>query len=419
MMEGLVPVFERDLVGGGSREGTGYGVAMNSLFHTYDLWEGSTGESLAKRTSHTRASMLAMMHQIVPTFDFVAPTGDHSRDSTAAFFDYHRRYLQELIHLFPDDPNAAAAKTLLAESSVTRHENRFMFVYDFLYANEKVAAKPLTDLSTAYHAPGIGQLYARSAWTKDATWINLIAGPYDQSHAHQDQGSLMIFKGGWLAYDANVMSHSGLRQEVEAHNLVRIVDNGMSVGQRTNTTSPLVALHKGANYLHAATDVTPAYKGSPAVTRSQRELVYIEPDVIVVYDRVTSRVGTEQVWQLVTPTRPQLAGARSTVTASGHTLTVDRVTTAGTTSVHDLTADRDFGGGFRLETSLPGGDQRILHVLSLDGAVTAITPETDGVTVTLAAGGTAKVVFQRDTVGASLTLNGTTTNLGATVDALP
>ena len=419
MMEGLVPLFERDLVGGGSREGTGYGVAMNSLFHTYDLWEGSTGESIAKRTSHTRASMIAMMHQTVPTLDFVAPTGDHSRDSTAAFFDYHRRYLQELVHLFPDDPNAAVAQTFLAESSVPKMDNRFMFVYDFLYTNDKVAAKPLTEMSTAYHATGIGQLYARSAWTKDATWINLIAGPYDQSHAHQDQGSLMIYKGGWLSFDANVMSHSGLRQEVDAHSLVKIVNAGKTVEQRVNTSSPLVALHKGTKYLHAAADLTPAYKGTSNVTKIERELVYIEPDVVVVYDRVTSKAGTEQVWQLVTPTRPTIAGARSTITNAGHTLTVDRISAAGASTVHDLMTDEDFNGGFRLETTIPGGDQRILHVLSVDGAVTQITAEAEGATLTLASGGTARVVFTRDSVGASLTLGGTTTNLGTGVDTLP
>src|SRR5438045_9464146 len=112
-----------------------------------------------------------------------------------------------------------------------------MAVFDFLYANDKVEAKPLDTLPTAYHAPGIGQLYARSAWTKDATWINFIAGPYDQSHAHQDQGSLMIYKGGWLAFDANVMSHSGLRQEVDAHRLVRLVNHGHTGGPRRPTSA--------------------------------------------------------------------------------------------------------------------------------------------------------------------------------------
>lgn len=418
MMGGLIPAFEADLVGGGSREGTGYGVAMKTLFELYDVWEGSTGESLASRTAHTKASMVAFMHSVVPTLDRIAPTGDHSRDSAAELFDYHRNYLQLLVHLFPDDPNAGRAQSLLAASSVPQMAHGFMRAYDFLYANENVAPSPLADMPTAYHAPGTGQLYARSSWDKDATWVNLIAGPYDQSHAHQDQGALMIYKDGWLAYDANVESSSGLRQEPEAHGLVRIVDNGETVEQRTPTASSLVALHRGASWLHASADLTPAYKGS-TVTKVQRELVVLLPDIIVVYDRVTSKAGSEQIWQLVSPARPTIAGARATIAASGHMLAIDRIAPAqATSSVHDFSAESDFIGGFRLDTSVPGGDQRYLHVLSIDGAATSTTAQTDGVTINLAAGGTAIVRFNRDGVGGTLTVGGSTTTLGAGVDPL-
>src|SRR5678815_4638851 len=117
--------------------------------------------------------------------------------------------------------------------------DRFMFAYDFLYANPAVAPSSLDGLGTAYHAPGTGQLYARSSWDKAATWINLIAGPYSQSHAHQDQGSLMVYSDGWLVYDANVDSRSGLHQEPEAHSLVRLVDGGKTLSQRTSTQSKL------------------------------------------------------------------------------------------------------------------------------------------------------------------------------------
>ncbi len=173
----LVPTFDADLDGGGSREGTGYGVSMRRLFELYDLWKSTTGESLATKTTHTRASMRAFVHQIVPTLDKVAPTGDLSRDSTAAFFDYHRNYLQQLISLFPTDPMAGSVKTILAQSNVAEMGSGFMLAYDFLY-DSPIDALPLADLPTEYHAPGIGELYARSSWDTHATWINLIAGPY-------------------------------------------------------------------------------------------------------------------------------------------------------------------------------------------------------------------------------------------------
>ncbi len=415
----LLPTFDADLAGGGSREGTGYGVAMRTLFELYDLWEGSTGERLAAHTEHTRASMLAFMHQTLPTLDRVAPTGDHSRDSEALFFDYHRQYLQELVHLFPDDPLAPRAQALIAASSVPRMENQFMFAYDFLYASPQVPSSSLTGLGTAYHAPGIGELYARSSWEKDATWVNLIAGPYTQSHAHQDQGSIMIYKEGWLAYDANIDSRSGLRQEVGAHSLVKIVEGGAPIEQRSDTSSKLVALHRGDGWLHASADLTPAYKNHAAVQKVERELLYLEPDIVVVYDRVTTRAAGQQVWQLASPTSPSISGARATFAANGHSLTVHRIQpVTATTTVHSYATDPDFRGGFRLDTTVAGGDQRFLHVLAVDGAVTATTAEADGVTVTLATGGTARVRFQRNAFGCSLTLGGITTALGAGVDSL-
>ncbi|MDX2087641.1 MAG: hypothetical protein SFX73_07315 [Kofleriaceae bacterium] len=416
----LVPTFNADLVGGGSREGTGYGTAMNSLFLLYDFWKATTGEDLASKTGHTRASMLTFMHQVMPTLDRFAPTGDQSRDSTAAMFDYQRAYLQELVALFPADPVSPRALTMLAMSSVPQMTQAFNYWGDFLY-DSTAAPQPLAGLNTTRYASGIGQLYMRSSWDKNATWVNLIAGPYTQSHAHQDQGSLMIYKEGWLAHDAVIHSHSGLRQETGAHGLVRIDSGGSPVRQIASTISKLVALHTGPGWVYAASDLTPAYKNNPAISKVQREVVYLQPDVVVVYDRVTSAAGTTQTWQLPTPVRPTLAGATATI-ASNHTLNVRRLVPATATSaVHDYkAADADFGGGFRLDETSAGGDVRHLHVLSIDNSVTSATATGDTTaTVVLANGTTVRIAFNRDTVGATLTHGATTTTLAAGVDTLP
>src|SRR5262249_6441871 len=150
----------------------------------------------------------------------------------------------------------------------------------------------------SYYASGIGELYMRSGWDSHATWVNLIAGPYTQSHAHQDQGSLLVYKDGWLAWDAVIDSHSGLTQETTAHGLVRIDSGGSPVRQVGDTISKLSALHQGDGYTYVSADLTPAYDGNAAVQKSQREVVYLQPDVVVVFDRVQSGSGTAQTWQL-------------------------------------------------------------------------------------------------------------------------
>ncbi len=431
----LVPAFDMQLVGGGSREGTGYGVSQRDLFELYDLWEGSTGQRIADLTPHTRASMLSMIHQIVPTLDRIAPTGDQSRDSTASFFDYHRSYLQDLISLYPTDPVAPHAQALLAASSLPQMSQEFMFASDFLYANRNVTASTLDGLGTAYYAPGIGEVYARSGWDKHATWVNLIAGPYTQSHAHQDQGSLMIYKDGWLAYDAVVASQSGLPQETTAHSLVRIVDSsGKTVAQQANydlskPDSKVVALHRGTGYLHVAADLTAAYGGQAVVKSVQRELVYLEPDTVIVYDRLTT-TGGQVVFQLVSPASPGTAtGTSHAFTNAGHTLTLEDLTAAappGTTpTLFSFKSDPsgDFMGGFRLDETGPGGTVRFLHVLTIDGAANPIMqgPTVDSVTLTLNPGNTTvTMVFNHDAIGGTLTIgNQTPITLGAGVDPLP
>jgi hypothetical protein len=158
----LIPTFDTDLVGGGSREGTGYGTAMMNLWSIYDFWKSTTGEGIGSKTSHTRQSLRTMIHQIVPTLDRFAPTGDQSRDSTASMFDYQRLYLQELIALYPHDIAAGPAQSVLANCSVPEMSHMFMAVDDFLYENADVAATPMDALNTSHFAPGIGEIYSRS-----------------------------------------------------------------------------------------------------------------------------------------------------------------------------------------------------------------------------------------------------------------
>ncbi|HEX3763171.1 MAG TPA: hypothetical protein VHW23_30970 [Kofleriaceae bacterium] len=421
LMNQLVPTFTTDLVGGGSREGTGYGVAMRRLFELYDWWQATTGENLATKTTHARQSLLSMVHQLVPTRDRIAPTGDQSRDSTAAFFDYHRNYFQELIQQFPSDPLAARAKTQLAGSSVPSMENGFMAVYDFLYDDAAVTAAPV-DLNTTYYASGIGELYTRSGWDTHATWVNLIAGPYTEEHAHQDQGSLMIYKDGWLAYDSVIDSHSGLTQDTTAHSLVRINSGGAPVRQVVGTKPQLVSLHQGQGYTYAAADLTSAYNGNSAVQKVQREVVYLQPDVVVVFDRVQSAAGTTQTWQLASPVAASVSGTVAAITSSGHTLKVQQLA-GGSMSVTSFTSvSSDYSAGSRLDETMAGGDNRYLHVMSIDSAASSVTPAGDashpGVTIAMSNGHTATVTFVRDSTGATLVLDGTTKSLAAGVDSL-
>jgi hypothetical protein len=151
--------------------------------------------------------------------------------------------------------------------------------------------------------------------------------------------------------------------------------------------------------------------------------VFIEPDAVVVYDRVSTRAGgqNKQVWQLATPVEPVLSGGRAVISGK-RTLTVERILPGqgSSSTVVDLAqADDDFTAGFRLETTAPGGgDQRFLHAMWIGNAVTGVTPTADGVTLQVP-GSSVTVTFNRDAIGGSLSIDGATTTLGAGVDTLP
>jgi hypothetical protein len=231
----------------------------------------------------------------------------------------------------------------------------------------------------------------------------------------------MIYKGTWLAEDANVHSHSGLSQPTTSHGLVRIDSDGKPVQQVASTTSTLMALHQADGYVYAAADLTPAYKGHAAVQKVHREMIYVKPDVVIVYDRVTTPASAPQTWQLQTPVAATIDGAVSTISTNGHALAIHKIAGGNASVFSHQAADADFtNGGFRYDETMAGGDHRYLHVLGVDGAVaSAAAMGNTGVTITLAAGGTVTATFVRDSVGATLTMGGKTVTLGAGVDQLP
>jgi hypothetical protein len=409
----LVATFTSDLQGGGSREGTGYGVAMHELFHLYDLWEATTGERIWDLTPHTRASLANILHYTVPTLDRIAPIGDHARDSTAALFDYHRSYVLILQRLLgPEDPLAQVAQSWLDSCSVPEMSQGFMFARDFLYYDEAHPAAPLDTLHTAYHAPGAGSVFWRSGWASDASWAAFIAGPYTESHAHRDQGSLLIYRNEWLAYDQNLESHSGLVQAEQAHNLVRIDDGGETITMVPGQASELLALHDMEEFVYLAADITPMYDGAAALDRLERELVILEAEeTIVVFDRADG--SGEAVWQLNADVMPSSTANGYAIDGGVDGLEILPVVPANpSAAIVDWTSDPDMNGGFRLDLSDPdgGASPRFLIVLAPPGAVMSATPSSEGnalgVDIMFASGAAASVRFDRDAIGGVLTLDG-------------
>ena len=410
----LFPTFNRDLAGGGSREGTGYGTAMRGLWQLLDWWERSTGERLAERSPHTLASMAHMMHSTVPTLDRLAPTGDHARDATAALFDYHRDYLLELMALFPKERLAGTAKTFLAASSVPSMKQGFNAYIDFLYGDSHIAAQPLADLSTAYWGSGTGQLMMRSAWQPTATYSNFICGPYTESHAHRDQGSFVLYRNGWLLNDANMQSKSGIEQGEELHNQVRFDIAGVPVKQSNGAGCKLTALVDNPLFTYAAGRITGAYDGRVVIKKVEREFLFIKPDTLVLFDRSAAAPGTRRVWTLnlpPSPAAPAVTGDHLRFGDGSKRLDIDRLAPLGIAS--EVIAWKSLGGdvqsGWRIDAvDNNASGEPFLHVIGTAGSVASAArvdgPGQLGARVRLSDGREAVVRFGIESAGGSLAL---------------
>ena len=312
--------YYRALATGGSQEGTGYGTAQMRLFEIYRLWRDATGIDLANANPHESNTIRWWVHATVPTLDRFAPLGDQSRSSTPDIYDYHRRLVLEARHLTQDATAQRIASWWLNNISVQQMGSGMNFRYDLLPAG--AGGTPPSELY--YLGSGTGHLFARTGWDKAAMWMSYVAGPYMESHAHQDQGAFTLFANDWLSVTENIWTHSGIQQGSEVHNTLRFERtnttaaqcgspaNDKVVHQCYGTTSTMTVTPGAAGALTVSSNLTPAYAGTTYVKSWTRALDFSNRK-LTVRDNFTLGSGTTAIFQVQTPVQPTISG--TTVTA--------------------------------------------------------------------------------------------------------
>ncbi len=334
------------LPGGGSEEGTGYGTSHHKLFELYRVWRDSTATDLGNANAHMTDTISYWLHATVPTRDRFAPYGDQARSSNPEFYDYHRHLLLEARKVTDSTAARDLASWWLNHSSVDRMGSGFNFRDDLLpegTAGEQPSA-PLV-----YHASGVGHLFARTDWSTSATWLSFSAGSFNQSHAHQDQGSFTLFAAGdWLAVTENIWSRSGIQQGTDVHNVVRFVRDGASVRQRqpSFSTMEIEQLGPGSGEVHVTGDLTPAYPSGSGVDSWQRHLDFSGGQLLVT-DEFSVASGVQAIFQVNTPQRPLIVGRNAT--AGRLQIRVLEPADAVLTAVDWTDVDGDFNEGWKLE----------------------------------------------------------------------
>ena len=354
--------FYAGIIGGGSQEGTGYGLSHRTLFSLYRVWRDSTGTDLANANSHLTDSIAWWIHATVPTLDRVAPIGDQSRVSIPVIYDYHRDVVLEARKMSTDATAQSNASWWLHSISDQAMESGFNYRHNLLPAGP--AGAPPAEL--VYYASGTGQLFARTGWDTGAMWLQFAAGPYLQSHAHQDQGSFTLFQGDWLAVTENIWSHSGIQQGTEVHNLVRFENAGSIVPQHVGTTSTMTVTPSANGSVHAVADLTPAYAGNPAVTSWQRTFDFANR-TLTIHDSFALGSGTQAIFEVNVPVQPTISG--NTATAGALKLRVISPANASLSAIEWTTVDSDYLSGWRIDVG--GGATSYVVELSASDVIFA------------------------------------------------
>ncbi len=291
----LVAYYKANGSGGGSREGTGYGTAHSSLFGLYCMWRELTPEhqDLSLESSHVADTVDYWLHATLPNFKLIAPIGDWSRNPYPYIYDSHRALmLQSSRTLGEAHPKSAIATYWLNRSAIRKDGKD---VYGRIGSGENLSID-LLPVGTTEAAPdklyhyslGAGHLFARTDWTDKATWMSLVAGIYDETHAHEDQGAFTIFKDDFIVVSPNPYS-TGLRQTTEHHNTLRFEINGaiqpQQVASVTKKSKATMMLLPGENgkLVAVAGALESMYVAAAGVTKWARTISF-EPNRIQIGD---------------------------------------------------------------------------------------------------------------------------------------
>ncbi len=191
-------------------------------------------------------------------------------------------------------------------------------------------------------SPGAGRIMSRTSWGADATWLNYTLGWTGIDHQHGD-GNMFDFyrKGEWITKERTGYGNIAASSDYKNTLTIKSNTDGLNLGTISNLHArrgsqyvlsntagnpELLALTLGnEKYLFVTGDATNLYNydaGSiytPLVTNvkhASRSLLWIKPDVIVVYDRVrTDYAGFKRFWLTLPDATPELNAGQRTLAA--------------------------------------------------------------------------------------------------------
>lgn len=301
-------------------------------------------------------------------------------------------------------------------------------------------ADPRPSYPLSFHATGIDHVYARTDWGKDASWFVYFLPWLSVDHQHADGNQFQLWrKGEWITHEITGYSID----TSDFHNTLTLQNssaqdpsawmgpfaqkgsqwiNGVAKGDPT-----LLSKSFTQNFVYLSGDALNLYNSDYQkqndLTEVTRDVVWLKPDHLVVYDRADSKTASryKRFW-LQLPKAITTSGNRSTTTTpKGQVVTVTSLLPTGATITSSkpnppqLAEGETFGYSLRVEA--PGGPQkgRFLHVVQgsdagKPGDTATLIKSSAGTSFEGAQFGTTAVLFPVDR---SAAISGTTFSVDA------
>jgi hypothetical protein len=211
------------------------------------------------------------------------------------------------LHVSPGGEKMAKDRV---RSSIANGSTRLGILY-FLAMDP--AAKPADDprpkLPLAWFAPGLQSLSVRTGWNADARWWSVVLPWSRIDHQHGEANMIQLFRKGewltkkWVGYGARAASSDFANTITVLNDPPKYNSPGSYQNEQWKVGSQwqyigagdplLVGWSDVADFSYAYGDATPLYNskmdGATATAHVSRGTVWLKPDHVVVYDRVTSR----------------------------------------------------------------------------------------------------------------------------------
>lgn len=334
---------------GGSGTGTlNYSLATYPLaeWNLFKSWEAAFGENLAEIWEYPALLSRFLYWNLLPggsEFGY----GDAPHTVNRIWGNWLYLHMRSIVHFYQDNnPEMAALAQQLADrvveynyTAAPRFANNFLIddqpVLPYLLnpAQPEVAAAANLPLSSAVDGMlfrNMGQSFLRSGNSPEDTYLMISGGGVlgNAGHRHYDSGHFTLYNRGFQALDSGTRLGQGTHlqnyygQSV-AHNTLLIDMPGeepapywnrkpemMYGGQYRFTGSQVLDFYFHNNWAYAAYDLSPVYRKEKA-EQVTRQFVFLSPDILVIFDRVTSTDKSyAKRWLLHTANEPRIEGKR-------------------------------------------------------------------------------------------------------------